>query len=870
MISIVNKEDVATQRGKGKPYVRTDPVKNEYEDLLMASILHDIGKFWQRTGIHHHDTYNGYKKNDYGYAGAHSKWSASFIGEIGLDELVVNLVFLHHNPKSSNERTEFLAKILSKSDHYSSSEREDIEGTAKPREEPLISIFSNLKLISNNNTKEHYYPLRKLDLKNLPFPIISKKGAIEGGYNLTPRYNELWKEFLIEVKRILNNNALSFDSIYYLLKKYTTYIPSATYVSYPDISLFDHLKTTAAISSCMYQYLIEKGEYKIHDDTKYFILISGDISGIQNFMYYTHSPQDAQKGMSKRFRGRSFYIGMTNENIAKTIIERLGFTEANILWCGGGNFLILAPNTDNAKNIINEYEKEINEYLFEKHRGKLYLAIVTQPCSGKDLGEKFTDLRDKIFYKTSQKKKQKFHNMLDTIFREEEIIPSNICGICGSPCMDSDMCSECRHLENIGSKITRSSYIIRAVVKDAVYNKFDFHQFNIGYILSDKKTLPEYIERILNNSSKIQILSLNDTNFINDEIMKKFKDADIPISFGFSFLSNTVPLHPKQGILNFNNIAEISKGSKKLGILKMDVDNLGKLFTIGLGRSVSISRISTMSSFLDIFFSGYINNMANEHYILSDVCTDCKNSKVDIVKLKSTDNLEFTGYREKEIEGKIDRVCNKCKENKISNIYINYSVGDDLLIIGPWDIIVRFAKDLRDKFKEFTCNNCDINISAGINICDSRSPIGRSALISGEILERSKNFGKDRISIFTETVRWTSDIDISKGGYGYEDLLKFTDQLELLVETGEISKSFAYSLLILLRETFGDLKELELEEDIIGERLKRNRHVPILKYKLARNVKDKNIREYLNKKLATGKMFQWIEIPASITSLKWR
>lgn len=869
MVHIANKENIAADSNKEK-LNKTEYFKNEYEDLLIASLLHDIGKFWQRTGNRHHDSYNKRTINDYGYSGAHSKWSASFVREIGLSELVENLVFLHHRPESPNERIEFLSKIVSKSDHYSASEREDIEGKAKPIEEPLIPIFSNLKLRPENNTQEYYYPLRKLDLKNLPFPVISKKQAIEGGFNLTPRCNELWKEFFAEVKRMTNMSFLSFNSMYYLLKKYTTYITSAAYVSYPDISLFDHLKTTAAISSCLYKYLIDKNEYKINDERKYFLLISGDTSGIRNFIYDIHSYQDVQKGMSKRLRGRSYFINISTESIAKILIERLELTEANILWCGGGNFLILAPNIDKTKNIINEYEKEINDYLFKKYRGKLFLAMVTQPCSGKDLGENFALLRDKIFYTTSQKKNQRFHKTLDVIFKEEENVPLNICKICRNSCTNNDICSECKDHENIGGKITTSSYIIRAITKDTKYNKFDFHQFNIGYIFSKKNTLLEDIGKILNSSSKIQILSLNDTNFINDEIMNKFKDANIPISFGFTFLGNTVPIHPEQGILHFSHIAEISKGSKKLGILKMDVDDLRKLFTIGLGDSTSISRISTMSSFIDMFFSGYINNIAKKYYILYNVCPDCKN-KVDIIKLKFNDSSEpIEVYREKDVEGKIERVCDKCKENKISDIYINYSGGDDLLVIGPWNIIVKFAKDVRDKFKGFTCNNSDVNISAGIYICSSGFPIGRSALIAEEMLEKSKNFGKDRISIFAETVKWTTDIDISKGGYGYDDLLKLADQLESLIKTGELSKSFVYSLLILLRDTFGDLKEFESEKDIIGEKLKRKKYVPILKYKLIRNVKVRNIREDLNKKLIVERMLPWIEIPVSITSLKWR
>ena len=82
---------------------------------------------------------------------------------------------------------------------------------------------------------------------------------------------------------------------------------------YPaHISLYDHLKTTAAIASCSYLFDNESDS----KDKNKFIIINGDISGIQKFIYRVSSPQEAQSGMSKRLRGRSIYISLLNEDIA--------------------------------------------------------------------------------------------------------------------------------------------------------------------------------------------------------------------------------------------------------------------------------------------------------------------------------------------------------------------------------------------------------------------------------------------------------------------------------------------------------------------------------------------------------------------------
>jgi len=43
-------------------------------------------------------------------------------------------------------------------------------------------------------------------------------------------------------------------------------------------------------------------------EEKRFLLVGGDISGVQKFIYKLASPEKAQKGMSKQLRGRSFMV----------------------------------------------------------------------------------------------------------------------------------------------------------------------------------------------------------------------------------------------------------------------------------------------------------------------------------------------------------------------------------------------------------------------------------------------------------------------------------------------------------------------------------------------------------------------------------
>lgn len=67
--------------------------------------------------------------------------------------------------------------------------------------------------------------------------------------------------------------------------------------------------------------------------------------------------------MSKRLRGRSLYLTLLCEAIANKIVLDLNLDSTNILFCGGGRFTIIAPNTKKTDEIIREIDFKINEFL---------------------------------------------------------------------------------------------------------------------------------------------------------------------------------------------------------------------------------------------------------------------------------------------------------------------------------------------------------------------------------------------------------------------------------------------------------------------------------------------------------------------------
>lgn len=809
------------------------------ENLQIAALLHDIGKFYQRTDKKHDDKYNDLSTDDYGYNGAHGKWSASYSSQMGLNDQIVQLVLYHHQPEKSGYVE--MAKILQKADHHSSKERIKNGKKKEVKKEPLISVFSKVNLKSRKQN-DYYIPLKKLDINAKDLMPKSNKEEVMGGRNLQNSYKKLWKAFKEESSKINYKN--DFNTLYYLLKKYTSIIPSAVYVDEPDISLFDHSKTTAALATCLYYFTQGTGKLPSDDDQCYQV-ISGDLSGIQDFIYKISSPQKAQKGMSKRLRGRSFYLTLLNDAIAHRIIQDLELSEANILFCGGGHFTIIAPHTADTNQKIALIEQEVNESLFGKFGVDIYLALSTLPCSGNDL-EDFGGLMNQSSYQNQRQKRQKFKKMLKEIFNPEKNIPSNICPVCGNiKNSENSFCKSCTDHEDLGHKIANAKYIIRSTGKSG----FVVQEFGVGYWLAQNTT--ELDEILKKSDSPCEVLRLNNTDFIGVKDLK----CQNNFSAGFSFMGNTVPRHSQRGTLFFNHLAEISKGATKLGILKMDVDNLGKIFADGLNNP-SISRISILSSFLDFFFSGYINHLAKEYRVLEEVCPECK-GKVEVKNLVFDEESDPTiVYRE---TGK-NKVCEECSQKAIPTIYTVYSGGDDLLVLGPYDDVISFARDLREDFKDWTCTNPDINISAGIFLAGGKFPIERSVKNADQYLELSKDKeGKDSVSIFSETLKWDNR-DLYKG---FNDLFNFGLKLEDLNEEGKISKALVYSMLVLWEGTFGGMNSPRDDKS----RIQRKNYVPLFKYKI-RTVKDHKVREELNHDGL--KFMPWIRVPASWVSLRTR
>ena len=824
----------------------------DYQALKFAALFHDIGKFYQRAdnlghGKQSYDSKYNNLVNDIGPA--HPKWSADFVKDY-FDDLVENLVLYHHKP--SNADFVELANMLQKADHHSSKERIDSNEKQDVLLTPLTSIFSRISL-DKKKSDEYYVPVTELDFKQNLYPQNEK---IRNGWNLVPDYEHLWVKFVNEFKTLPK---MDFESVLAVLKKYTSTIPSAVYVSQSDISLYDHLKTTAAIANCRYLFSKEN-ELTKKDSQEVYRIINGDISGIQKFIYKVSSPDEAQSGMSKRLRGRSLYLTLLSEAIASKIILDLNLDSSNILFCGGGRFTIIAPNTEKTDDVLKEIDFNVNDYFIKHFNAELYLALVSVTVSGDELGN-FGKILSDLNALLNENKKHKFINHLTDLFEVKDDANYDLCPVCGNPSKKDKFCSDCNEHEKLGGTVANANYLIRYASDKKIEKSLYFDNLNIGFIF--KRSNKEVID-VVNNNEEINfiIYKLNDTNFL--KLAGEITNENV--SFDFKMLGNSIP-NIKGKPLYFNHLAESSKGASKLGILKMDVDNLGKIFSQGFNQlgednqGASISRISSLSFYMDLFFSGMINQIVSKFKIYTDTLGH------DDLFYKGQ-NITFENGESEVIYKPKGELPDEFDNLGTSTIHINYSGGDDLLVVGPYDDIIEFAQDFRNEFKKWTACNNSINISGGIVLINQKFPIGKAAIMADTELEKSKDCGRNKITVFNQVLSWQSDIVRFKG---FDELLKFGKYLEELYNRKKISKGFIYSLLQIWQSRSG-VDELSLFSekywiDKNVEKLSKKSYVPVFMYKL-RLVRNREIRDNLAKKGI--KYMPWIKTPVSWASLRLR
>lgn len=100
------------------------------------------------------------------------------------------------------------------------------------------------------------------------------------------------------------------------------------------------------------------------------------------------------------------------------------------------------------------------------------------------------------------------------------------------------------------------------------------------------------------------------------------------------------------------------------------------------------------------------------------------------------------------------------KNEEFKNIYTLFAGGDDLCLIGPWNVMVVFAEKIQKEFSTYTGDSPIITISAGVELFKPSSPVVHAVEKAESALERAKNNeGKNSVVLFGYAMKWKNEFE---------------------------------------------------------------------------------------------------------------
>jgi CRISPR-associated protein Csm1 len=830
--------------------------------VALAAFIHDIGKFAERAKIdidiktleNNKQLYckkqsTGKAEKDFYYSHIHAAYTAITIDLLEqklpeligndmtpfadwssktVDDSLINATAKHHNPKT------FLQWIIATADRVASGfERDEFEQYNQSEKKietgenhytaRQLSLFEQIHLNKNEEKVkkskfEYRYPLQPLSPKAI-FPIKAAGYEHSNKQHAQSEYKAIWDKFINCLENGKNgipyshreNLSLWLDHFNSLYCVFTSSIPSATaFGAIPDVSLYDHSICTAAFATSLWRYHIEmkddlefttKEIQKRSNDwnVEKFLLIQGDIFGIQDFIFSQGG--ETQKKAAKLLRGRSFYISILTECAALKIMDELDLPSTSQIINVAGKFLIVAPNTVETLEKLKEIQSVFDKWFLENTTGQSGIGIIWQSASCNDFSrKKFGDLQEKLFRQLETIKYQQFKlcsSNSEAIFSEFLNKFNNEKGVCKidgcSPATQklekdniwvSDLANDQIKTGEFLTKyerllITRESlnhntlginifgFFINFTKSEDISGKFG-HEVKKGNLLRTWDfALPDSEEDPLWNGYARRNINawipfFNDQSE-QDRIIGKYSGIEEEIEIGNPKTLNHIACEDKK--LGKN---EKWKGIEALTAFKGDIDNLGLIFQDGLGPNKSFAKMATLSRQVNNFFTIYLPWLCQT-------------------------------------------------DNSFKNTYTVFAGGDDFFMIGPWLSQIKLAEKLRKEFSQYVANNKEIHFSAGLSTTKTGLPITFLAEAAEKTLEESKKFKnsiderplKNAVTCFNQTMSWdefsqllgkqqklseyTQELNLSTGYiYGLLNLVDMSEKIKQNPENALWYSYFAY------------------------------------------------------------------------------
>ncbi|MGK2925607.1 MAG: type III-A CRISPR-associated protein Cas10/Csm1 [Lysobacterales bacterium] len=797
--------------------------------VALAAYLHDMGKFAERARIEEamQKDADGNTRADINkqlycpqydgrYTHVHAAYTAiafdllerhlpELVGadmapfqpwsERDADDSLINAAARHHKPDT------FLQWIIATADRVASGfEREEFEAYNRAADTNhytarQFTLFEQVRLFDKQRPQLHTwrYPLRALSPQSI-FPVEAKGYESSDKTAGQAEYRALWQEFVTRLEDIpashRHNLPLWLDHFDTLWQCYTQAIPAATAGNTkPEVSLYDHSHTTAALAVALWRY-----HHALDDDPQAtatalrqrtdwseqkFLLVQGDFSGIQDFIFA--SGGETQRRAAKLLRGRSFHVSLLTECAALRVLEAIGLPPTSQITNAAGKFLIVAPNTPASVEALAGVQRELDAWFLEHGFGQsgIGLASLAASCDdfrhGADGDSPFKHLMRRLFERLEEAKLRRFDlcgaappgaifgGFLDAFDRDK-----GVCAVDGrSPARERLGDTDAYVSALAADQIAIGGWLAsqeRLLITRAPLNHHTLRLPLFGYCANftagDETTGLFGAEAHSGNLRRAWDFSLPqsaDTPLWNGYARRAI-NAHVP-RFGtlnewdagrYAGIDEDADERNAEAIKSLNHIAcedmRLDERGKWLGVgalmtLKGDVDNLGLIFQGGL-ENYTFAKMAALSRQMNTFFTVHLPRLCGDEF---------------------------------------------------PNTYTVFAGGDDFFLIGSWRQTLELARRMRQDFARYVAHNPELHFCAGLSMTKPGLPVRELGRLAEETLERAKAVGdkgkpataKNAVTTFDRAVTWDR----------FEQLLERADALKNQADELELSTAYLYALL---------------------------------------------------------------------------
>ncbi len=494
---------------------------------------------------------------------------------------------------------------------------------------------------------------------------------------------------------LLDDPASQFEAASAVARKYAWAVPGQ--LGELGVSLFEEFKLLSA--------LVHAAGAAVQPPQTY-MLVAGDFPGIQRAIYTITS-----KGAARGLRGRSAFLQLLGDAIARRLVHDLDLCWCNVVYAAGGNFLLLAP-AERTAEVVADWTLRLSQDLLGSFHGDISFVTACQEIGTQDLAAQGFEAAYKALKQAlARAKQQPFASVAAAS-------PDDLFNPWGGAA--AQHCVVCHHDPGPDEQLKREGddyWCVECLSFDALARDL---ADKTAFLSIDDRVPPEARSRA-DWRSRLYELTGWWYDFYSEpptdgQLFYTLNDPDFLASgaAGFRFFATLTPRDSRHGgIRDFDAIAKEADGIERIGVLRMDVDSLGRLFGEDL-KPLTPTRLSAASAAMSLFFDGWLNA----------ICVDVEQ-----------------------------------EANRANSLYVIYAGGDDLFVVGPWDLMPVLAQRVHDDLHAYVAGNPAVTISAGIETVPADYPLYRAAERALEALDEGakEHPGKNAISFLGKVVGWGED-----------------------------------------------------------------------------------------------------------------